>query len=187
MNTSLHDLINVIESVKFDTNMSVFSGFNSFHRALAGDQTIQQLRQLLMDSPNTNEQLLNHLTSLLEMDSDLRYEHPFDIAIASYLFVLSNNVGAVGVAKRILSIPNLVWAKRLAEIVLANQTATTETEVKIKEASKYRSVLSNYLTINGIRISSYSDLSRSSTTSTKARCSYRSKPHSKSFRLIVSA
>ncbi len=191
MNTSLHDLISVIESVKFDANMSVFSGFNSFHRALAGDQTIQDIRQLLIDSPSANEQILARLVSLLEEKTNPQFEHPHDITIASYLFALSaslNNVIAIEVAKKILATSNLIWAKRLAEIVLANQTATTEAEVVSVEASKYSFTKSNYLVIvSRSQISISSNLSESSMTSTKTTRPYRLIPHSKSFRLTMSA
>lgn len=134
MITSLHELINIIESVNFDANMSVFSGFNSFHRALAGNQTIQELREVLIDFPNTVEELYDHFITLIQQDTQSQYEHPHDIAISSYLFALStssNNGVALEAAKEIMLIPNLIWAKRLAEIVIANETATLQSEVKI--------------------------------------------------------
>lgn len=191
MNTSLHDLINVIESVKFDANMSVFSGFNSFHRAVGGDQTIQGLSQLLIDFPTASEQLSERLVSLLERDVQPEYEHPYDIAIASYLFALSassNNVMTIEAAKKILATSNLIWAKRLAEIVLANQTASIESEVKVMEASKYSFAGSNNLVvISSSQVIISSNLSESSTRLTKTTSPYRSNPRSKPIRLIMSA
>ncbi|MBI1278595.1 MAG: hypothetical protein GC179_10760 [Anaerolineaceae bacterium] len=191
MITSLHELINIIESVNFDANMSVFSGFNSFHRALVGNQTIQELREVLTDFPNAAEELYDHFISLIQQDTQSQYEHPHDIAISSYLFALStssNNGMALEAAKEITLIPNLIWAKRLAEIILANQTATAETEVKVPEASKYSFTKSNYFVIvGGLQISINSRVSESSTTLTKTTNLYKLNPRSKSIRLIMSA
>lgn len=124
----------MIESPEFDANMSVFSGFNSFHRALAQNQTVQNLRHLIVEVPNANERLLERLVELVEKDSQSTFQHTYDVAIAAYLYAISesSNIGrAIESATNILTVPNLDWARRLAEIVLENQTATLQSEVKI--------------------------------------------------------
>jgi len=129
MHTSLSDLTTVIESIEFGANLRVFSGFNSFYGALRENHTINQLQQLLADYPAENEQLLLRLKTLLAQNDEPRYAHPHDVPIASYLFVLSNvshNELAIEAAKKVLATANLIWAKRLAEIVLAEQTVPHE-------------------------------------------------------------
>jgi hypothetical protein len=125
MNTSLHDLMNTVESIEFDANMSVFSGFNSFLRALSKNETIIQLKQLLVESPIEHE-ILAHLINLLGEDVDPQFAHPKDVPIAAYLYVLSFSKEFPLLAiEKVLQTPNLTWAKRLAETMMANQSLPT--------------------------------------------------------------
>ena len=126
MGNSIHDLMNTVESVTFDAQMSIFSGFNSFLRALREDETIKQLQQILIASPNESNHILTRLIALLEEIDDLRYAHPKDVQIASYLYVLSlGKEFPLSVTEKVLQTPNLMWAKRFAEMMSANQSLPT--------------------------------------------------------------
>ena len=85
MNASLHDLMNTVESIEFDAQMSVFSGFRSFLKALTEDKTVKELQHSIVKSHDEEIIILNRLTALLEELADPQYAHPKDVAIAAYL------------------------------------------------------------------------------------------------------
>jgi len=128
MNASLHDLMNTVESIEFDAQMSVFSGFRSFLKTLGEDKTVKELQHRAAQSHDEDTVILNRLTALLEKVADPQYAHPMDVTIAAYLYALSSSKEFSGLAsEKVLQIANLMWAKQLAETILANQMIVSQT------------------------------------------------------------
>ncbi len=127
MDTSLHDLMDTVESIEFDAQMSVFSGFNSFLRALNENSTITQIKQLLANSRPKYAKIVLRVIDLLAESTDPQFAHPNDVAIASYLYVLSSSKEfSVLAAEKVLLVSNFMWAKRLAETILANRMVVSQ-------------------------------------------------------------
>jgi hypothetical protein len=111
------DLFAEVESQRFAANFRILSGFRVFQLALQADATLAQLSTALAQSPQDAQAVLQRLLDLLKANEQPEYAHPYDAAIAGYLYVISR--ADPSLTKRaiegVLATPQLWWARRLAQ------------------------------------------------------------------------
>jgi len=131
-----------IESVDFTTDFTVISGFKVFQQALDKSDVLRQLINSLKAHPPRKKKMLERLICLLGSSNDPEQLHPYDIAIAVYLYALSkvDIILAFETARKLCEIPNLWWARRLANAVLDSmKTATIQASMQVEGAEAYLS------------------------------------------------
>jgi hypothetical protein len=114
----LKELFTAIESPRFSAEMNVVSGFGSFMRALSSHPQVRQLGEAL-DSPKALGDLFNRLLEVMGREFDTRYENPWDVALATYLLLLSTRSTTLTLlaAAKIKECPQGWWARKLADRV----------------------------------------------------------------------
>lgn len=122
---SLRGLFKEIESPQFAAYLSVLSGFSSVERALEDHETLKQLVNELTNSPVAQDRVVNRIARLLKHEVSPDVEHPDEAAITAYLFALTRTDSnrAMSVARQVVALPNLWWARHLAEMIIANTQA----------------------------------------------------------------
>jgi hypothetical protein len=134
MTMNLSKVFEKIESVRFAIDFTVISGFNIFQIALEENKTLRQLVSALKRKPGHKDRVLERLIALLQADHAREFQHPNDVALAAYLFVLykADTAMAYSVAEMLLGYQNLWWARRLAEhIVGTTKTVSTQFSAQI--------------------------------------------------------
>lgn len=118
----LLELMQNIESSKFSAHLNVVSGFSVLQLALKHDETLRAAIEELQKSPQGKKQILDRLIELLDLNDHPEYAHPYDAAITSYLYVLSqtDNELADQAIEHILQTPRLWWASKLAKYLQEN-------------------------------------------------------------------
>jgi hypothetical protein len=113
-------LFEQIESAGFAAQVTIASGFRVFRRALADNPGIKALLQHLRETPAHRQVVYERLLGLLDANDQPAYLHPYDPALAWYLYVLSmtDYPLAAEAARQILQTPKLWWANKLADDVL---------------------------------------------------------------------
>ncbi|MDE2855263.1 MAG: hypothetical protein OXN88_13910 [Chloroflexota bacterium] len=111
-----------METIEFQVQFSVLSGFQSLLRAYSRDPTVMRLIADLLDDQGQTHKICERITYLINV-ADPRY---FDESIAAYLFCLSkvDLPMAHEASERILKTGGLWWSVQLALYVIK----TTETE-----------------------------------------------------------
>jgi hypothetical protein len=106
-----------IESREYATAVNLASDYKQFLRAMRVNTQCQFLLRLTSISPENRNAVLTRLNELCQRPIDEEFENPWDAALATYLWVLSNidlHLTAVAV-NRVLSCRNCWWSKKLAE------------------------------------------------------------------------
>ena len=116
----LEQLFRVIESHEFSAAANVASNFKTFIRALRSDSTVEQLGALLRDAP-ARVKVCDRALALADDTGEEGYEHPWDTALATYLWLLAGQDAALAsvAAAKIVAAPRCWWAKKMAEVVLS--------------------------------------------------------------------
>ena len=114
---NLHDLTEHIESVRFDVELSLASGFSVLRMILEEHETLRALVNMLRDNPQDSQRILSRIEKLLSDNPKPEFAHPHDSALTGYLYALNqvNSDLAQTAIEKILQTPNLWWARRLAE------------------------------------------------------------------------
>src|SRR5262249_37717703 len=108
-----------IESFAFSVRMNVASGLHSFLFALAHEEALDVLvRGLTVDRDVSV--LAQRLFAIASETADARYEHPRDVALASYLWLLAVKQSdlAEASAEVVMSAQNTWWSRKIASILL---------------------------------------------------------------------
>lgn len=116
---SLRDILPVIESHEFAARLNVASDFNTFSAAMAAEESFQAMRRELALADRIAERVLE----LLRRRVDVRYENPWDAAIAAYLLALCTSKPELAelVAANVLQASQLWWATKIARHVVSEQ------------------------------------------------------------------
>jgi hypothetical protein len=132
----LRDLFTEIESTRYSVNYTVISGFRVFQNALDEDATLRKLIEHLKVEPSDQNKVVDRLRSLLRSPHEPDLQHPFDVALAAYLFVLSrtNYTAAYECAKVLAQEANLWWARRVANM-LVETMSTAEVSIDVGQSS----------------------------------------------------
>ena len=113
---SLESIFEELEGKQFAAEMRVIAGFKVLLGALEDDYLVQQLISLLSESDSAREYTISRISKLLSENDEPDYLHPFDGAIAGYLFALNavDPKQAHQVSQVVLDTPQLWWSRRLA-------------------------------------------------------------------------
>lgn len=116
----MNDFVAAIESLQFDAEMNIFSGFQSFVDA-AREHPAYLSMLTALDSPATAEQVKTRLNALLPCDP--QFANPKDASIAIYLLGLwDTGYNIVDLAKVMSKDRNLFWSQKIArDIVYENE------------------------------------------------------------------
>jgi hypothetical protein len=130
---SLDELLHEVENTASDLN--IISGFTAFLDVIRHRPDVESLVNALRHSPRNKEVVHGRLTALFEEHGDPGYAHPFDPAIAVYLYVLYqvDQLLAFKVAEQFSRISQLWWSRRLANYIIEN---TLLNQVKIEAQSQ---------------------------------------------------
>ena len=114
---SLQHLFEKIEGIEFATNIDILSGFKIFLKALNADNTLLALVEELEKHPQQKQDVFQRIQFLLGVNEQAEYMHPYDAALAGYLYALSRvDIPLTHKAiEIILQTPQLWWARRLAK------------------------------------------------------------------------
>lgn len=108
-----------IESLEFAARVNIASDLRTFLR-IAGDQ--ESVRTVLSEiaSEEKQQRVLSQALRLSRLQVDLRYENPWDSALAVYLWVLSLKVLPLAqvAAEAAVQAPRCWWAFRVADGIL---------------------------------------------------------------------
>jgi hypothetical protein len=79
--TEFTRLFEEIESLEFETDVNMCSGFNSFIRNLEKNSAFQRLKEI------PKEEIKKRVNRILAANIDRRFQHPLDTAITAYCYV----------------------------------------------------------------------------------------------------
>jgi hypothetical protein len=110
-------LMQRIESRFFGSSLTVQSGFRSVLKVLEHDKTLRDLIPALTSSPAACQQVYGRILTLLSDNPDPDHRQPHDEALTGYLSALNeaDTTLTQQAVESVPAIPNLWWAKRLAE------------------------------------------------------------------------
>ncbi len=119
---SFRDILCEIEGYSFAARVNLASDFDTFSRAVASENAVQELSRLLQRKEYADE-LLKRTAQLCCQSTDFRHEHPKDAAIATYILTLSGRYMDLAkiAAESATIIPRSWWARRAAELILSNR------------------------------------------------------------------
>jgi hypothetical protein len=122
------EIFEYIESLHFDVEMNLASGFNLYRRWLADDENLHALIAQIQQTSTLRQEVFSRLLALLALlpeDFDFNAAR-YDAALSAYLFALHavDSELAQQAIERILQTPKLWWVKRLAQHLQAAQTQT---------------------------------------------------------------
>lgn len=109
-----------IEGLEFMAYFAVMSGTDAFTLGLAHHPIMIAFINEIENDPTAIQEVQKRLFGLLSVPPNPQYYHPYDIAVAAYLYILSvtNEELAYQALSLILETPQLRWAKRLAKQII---------------------------------------------------------------------
>lgn len=121
---SLANYFGEIETIEFQIQYSILSGFRSVMDAMSEDKTLSQLCADLHDSPDSSLVVLQRINKLLQ-EYEFGVSMPIDESIAAYLYCLwkVDPATALEASKVILEAGGQWWPVQLAlHIIKQSQT-----------------------------------------------------------------
>jgi hypothetical protein len=124
---NLAELLEQIEGRIFDAHLNTASGFGVLLMALERSEVLNELIAELRRQPQSKQIAFQHLTDLLKANDEPEYAHPYDAAIAGYLFALSctDTKLTCEAIEAVLQTPQLWWSRRLAKYIRKNLSMST--------------------------------------------------------------
>lgn len=118
---SIKTAVKAMESIEFGAALDVADNFRIFYKALRGHPDMTSLLDALQKAPTEAQTILDRIIALLPQNPEPEYAHPFDATLAGYLYGLQNTHPSLAhdAALQIMQTPNLWWARKMAEQVLA--------------------------------------------------------------------
>ena len=118
----LPELMDTIESVTFSVQANVASGTETFLHIVKSSPAFQELQKMTSDLAVLNK-VMQRIVMLCRKETDPKYEHPDDVAIATYLLVLYTLPRTVDLEMASLQVTitytrkdnRLFWARHVAE------------------------------------------------------------------------
>ena len=124
---NIDELINIIESHKFAAEINIASNFNMLLDILQKHEIVNQLDRIISLQENCNR-VIYRIEELSEKEIDIRYENPWDTALAVYLWVLNSKFRHIAkdLASLTLTIQQCWWANKISRyILLINSSKNT--------------------------------------------------------------
>ena len=112
----MNELYKYFEDVKFGVMLNVCSGFKCIKHGLQGDPNINKMI-CEMDEWGNQLELYDRINELIPISGLEAFEHPYDMALTAYLYVLSktNMALAVLASRFVKDTPRLFWAYKMAK------------------------------------------------------------------------
>ena len=112
---TLPEPILVIESHEFAARVNVASDFGTFAAAMEAHEAFADARQ-----PAYAARIAQRALELIRRRVDIRYENPWDAALAAYILLLLHTSRGLArvVSAGVLQLPQLWWASKLARHVV---------------------------------------------------------------------
>lgn len=137
----LHEYFGTIESLEFQVQFSILSGFRSVRDAMSEDETLIQLIKYLDSHPSKVGELqtrIDHMLERIETATDISV----DESIAAYMFCLLkvDLAGACDAAERILDAGSLWWSVQYALYVtnyVSQITESVQVSFEMDEPTEY--------------------------------------------------
>lgn len=113
------EAMKIIEEPKFATRMSLANSFRIFLRTISSDPAVNDL---LVSAKSRDAALTiwKRLVSLAEQRTDFRYLNRFDVALATYLWILSRTQPdlARAAAEKTGNLPRTWWTEQVSGYLL---------------------------------------------------------------------
>jgi len=95
-----------------------------FIRSLKSSGELTNLISLLREDKNLVNDVVFRIARLVKRNFDFRYENPFDVAIASYAWALSETYPTIDkmIASQITNTKQIWWTREIAKYIFAKQT-----------------------------------------------------------------
>jgi hypothetical protein len=113
-------LFQTIESHEFAATVNLASDFKTFVRILESEKPVQELAREIQ-STKEREAVWARIRTLVQDQGEEGYEHPWDAALAAYLWLLANTDARLAnlAAATIAAAPRCWWARNMAEAILS--------------------------------------------------------------------
>ena len=124
---TLREAVQKIESQEFAISMNVASGVGTFFNNLSKDRNVSEVLKAMVESGEAREEILGRLQEMSQMETDRRYEHPKDTALAAFLWLTlfaAPDYSQIA-ADLVDRAPQCWYAKKLARKVLLPAKSTT--------------------------------------------------------------
>jgi hypothetical protein len=127
-----------VEHLKFAVRIGLANSFRAFLRNISSEPSVDELL-VLARSRDVALQILQRILSLSKLRVDFRYLHRFDIALATYLWVLSRTSPelAPAGAEATAYLPRTWWTEQVCKYILGDwsQKPATVTSVGVSHIS----------------------------------------------------
>jgi len=119
------DAIADIESFDFAIRINLASGLKHFIQLLRSEPSVKFLINVMNREMRIKAEILSRIKILSQVESDSRYEHPSDTAIAAYVWVLGimdpeNWKTAASIAS---TLPRGWWARKISQFISQTDTS----------------------------------------------------------------
>ena len=126
-------LFQAIESDEFAVRLNIAGTSNIFLELLSGDVYYEHFLDWLNQKASQEkrvEAVLNRILDLVRLQVNLRYENPYDVALAAYVWALSTVSPGHGriAAELAVGAPQTWWAEQIAASLLEKDSAITNRE-----------------------------------------------------------
>jgi hypothetical protein len=118
--SKLQELFTAMESHEFSAIVNLASDFKTFVRILASEKPVQDLAEEMREA-KVRAAVSERALALVKDQGEEGYEHPWDSALAAYLWLLADKDPELAkvAAATIAQAPRCWWARKLAEKVLS--------------------------------------------------------------------
>ena len=119
----MKELLQCAESQETASRLSIASGSALFERAIRSLPVTADLFQSCLEHSDAREAMVDRFLELVSYNIDLRYRHPYDIALAIYLWVMDaldqylpheQHIGKAAASVALRLGHNCSWAARVA-------------------------------------------------------------------------
>ena len=121
---TLSEAISVLESHEFAAAVNVASDFRTFAAAVEAHETFADARQ-----PAHAARIAQRALELIRRRADVRYENPWDAALAAYILLLLHTDRGLArlISAAVIQLSHLWWASKLARhIVHGSRTESSD-------------------------------------------------------------
>jgi hypothetical protein len=120
----LEDFFTALESHEFSAIVNLASDFQTFVDILAAEKPVQDLA-VEVRSPEARSAVCERALTLAKDQGDGEHEHPWDSALAVYLWLLADKDASLArkLAATIAEAPRCWWARMMAERILSTEQA----------------------------------------------------------------
>lgn len=123
------ECVSEIESPEYAARVNLASDYNTFVKGVMLERTTPELAGQLRDQ-GVGLKLVGRVVRMASQKVDHRYEHPYDAAMAAYVWLLAGTQPALAriAANAAICVARSWWANRVAETVLRDNCVADDTE-----------------------------------------------------------